>query len=38
MLETETIYPGGNLPNQSRISLPWNGGRKREEFIRCIQS
>lgn len=26
------------FPNQSRISLPWNGGRKREEFIRCIQS
>lgn len=27
-----------SVPNQSRISLPWNGGRKREEFIRCIQS
>lgn len=27
-----------SVPNQSRISLPWNGGRKRKEFIRCIQS
>ena len=27
-----------SVPNQSRISLPWDGGRKRKEFIRCIQS